>query len=159
MFLIANALCQQIYQKLFMSHLIVYMNFSAANPKNLNMVKKLSLAMLTQVRLFIFTYLSYRLWFLYLRSQSIKKYSDIPGVWPKSEVFNDNGIGGLPKRWEGGCESREDFNSCNEKLIRAKYLTNGFHPFLEHSVCTLHIFLSFFERYLFQVPSPSKRFL
>lgn len=31
-----------------MSHLIVYMNLSAANPKNLNMVKKLSLAMLTQ---------------------------------------------------------------------------------------------------------------
>ncbi|CAN7084603.1 unnamed protein product [Brassica oleracea var. botrytis] len=38
----------KIYQKLFMSHLIVYMNLSAANPKNLNMVKKLSLAMLTQ---------------------------------------------------------------------------------------------------------------
>lgn len=48
------------------THSDLGVGLSAANPKNLNMVKKLSLAMLTQVRLFIFTYLSYRLWFLYL---------------------------------------------------------------------------------------------
>ncbi|CAF2043097.1 hypothetical protein HID58_033986 [Brassica napus] len=50
------------------------------------------------------------------------------GVWPESEVFNDNGIGPVPKHWKGGCESGEDFNSshCNKKLIGAKYFINAF---------------------------------
>ncbi|EFH48780.1 predicted protein [Arabidopsis lyrata subsp. lyrata] len=50
------------------------------------------------------------------------------GVWPESEVFNDNGIGPVPSHWKGGCESGEDFNSshCNKKLIGAKYFINGF---------------------------------
>ncbi|XP_010437025.1 PREDICTED: subtilisin-like protease SBT3.7 [Camelina sativa] len=50
------------------------------------------------------------------------------GVWPESEVFNDNGIGPVPSHWKGGRESGEDFNSshCNKKLIGAKYFINGF---------------------------------
>ncbi|KAL1222428.1 Subtilisin-like protease SBT3.6 [Cardamine amara subsp. amara] len=50
------------------------------------------------------------------------------GVWPESEVFNDNGIGPVPSHWQGGCESGENFNSsnCNKKLIGAKYFINGF---------------------------------
>ncbi|KAG2312336.1 hypothetical protein Bca52824_023893 [Brassica carinata] len=38
------------------------------------------------------------------------------GVWPESEVFNDNGFGPVPSHWKGGCESGEDFNSshCNK---------------------------------------------
>ncbi|KAJ0240939.1 Subtilisin-like protease [Hirschfeldia incana] len=50
------------------------------------------------------------------------------GVWPESEVFNDNGIGPVPKHWKGGCESGEDFNSshCNKKLIGAKYFIDAF---------------------------------
>jgi len=50
------------------------------------------------------------------------------GVWPESEVFNDNEIGPVPSHWKGGCESGEDFNSshCNKKLIGAKYFINAF---------------------------------
>ncbi|XP_006397047.2 subtilisin-like protease SBT3.8 isoform X1 [Eutrema salsugineum] len=50
------------------------------------------------------------------------------GVWPESEVFNDNGIGPVPSHWKGGCESGEMFNSshCNKKLIGAKYFINAF---------------------------------
>ncbi|CAA7025097.1 unnamed protein product [Microthlaspi erraticum] len=50
------------------------------------------------------------------------------GVWPESEVFNDNGLSPVPNHWKGGCESGEDFNSshCNKKLIGAKYFISGF---------------------------------
>ncbi|VVB11835.1 unnamed protein product [Arabis nemorensis] len=50
------------------------------------------------------------------------------GVWPESQVFNDNGIGPVPSHWKGGCESGENFDSshCNKKLIGAKYFINGF---------------------------------
>ncbi|CAA7025101.1 unnamed protein product [Microthlaspi erraticum] len=50
------------------------------------------------------------------------------GVWPESEVFNDNGIGPVPSHWKGGCESGEMFNSshCNKKLIGAKYFISAF---------------------------------
>ncbi|KFK45040.1 hypothetical protein AALP_AA1G336300 [Arabis alpina] len=50
------------------------------------------------------------------------------GVWPESESFNDNGVGPIPSKWKGGCESGENFIStnCNRKLIGAKYFMNGF---------------------------------
>ncbi|CAH2070927.1 unnamed protein product [Thlaspi arvense] len=50
------------------------------------------------------------------------------GVWPESEVFNDNGFGPVPSHWKGGCESGENFSSshCNKKLIGAKYFINAF---------------------------------
>ncbi|XP_019088898.1 PREDICTED: subtilisin-like protease SBT3.13 [Camelina sativa] len=50
------------------------------------------------------------------------------GIWPESKVFNDQGLGPIPKRWRGKCESGEEFNAtihCNNKLIGAKYYLKG----------------------------------
>ncbi|KAF8096953.1 hypothetical protein N665_0298s0023 [Sinapis alba] len=50
------------------------------------------------------------------------------GIWPESEVFNDQGFGPIPKRWRGKCKSGKDFNAtihCNKKLIGAKYYVKG----------------------------------
>ncbi|CAH8388466.1 unnamed protein product [Eruca vesicaria subsp. sativa] len=50
------------------------------------------------------------------------------GIWPESKVLNDQGLGPIPKRWRGKCESGEKFNAtihCNKKLIGAKYYLNG----------------------------------
>nr|VDD40067.1 unnamed protein product [Brassica oleracea] len=50
------------------------------------------------------------------------------GIWPESKVFNDQGLGPIPKRWSGKCEPGEQFNAtihCNKKLIGAKYYVNG----------------------------------
>ncbi|KAF8101377.1 hypothetical protein N665_0206s0053 [Sinapis alba] len=50
------------------------------------------------------------------------------GIWPESKVFNDQGLGPIPKRWKGKCEPGDQFNvtiHCNKKLIGAKYYVNG----------------------------------
>ncbi|CAF2026230.1 unnamed protein product [Brassica napus] len=50
------------------------------------------------------------------------------GIWPESKVFNDQGLGPIPKRWRGKCVSGEKFNAtihCNKKLIGAKYYVSG----------------------------------
>ncbi|XP_056851667.1 subtilisin-like protease SBT3.15 [Raphanus sativus] len=50
------------------------------------------------------------------------------GIWPESEVFNDQGFGPIPKRWRGKCKSGKDFNAtthCNKKPIGAKYYIKG----------------------------------
>lgn len=50
------------------------------------------------------------------------------GIWPESKVVDDQGLGPIPKRWRGKCESGEHFNAtkhCNNKLIGAKYFLNG----------------------------------
>ncbi|CAA0396036.1 unnamed protein product [Arabidopsis thaliana] len=50
------------------------------------------------------------------------------GIWPESKVFNDQGLGPIPKRWRGKCRSGEKFNAtmhCNKKLIGAKYYQSG----------------------------------
>ncbi|XP_010529409.1 PREDICTED: subtilisin-like protease SBT3.13 isoform X2 [Tarenaya hassleriana] len=42
----------------------------------------------------------------------------------ESPVYNDKGLGPIPKRWRGHCVSGESFNGgvhCNKKLIGAKY--------------------------------------
>ncbi|KAF4397421.1 hypothetical protein G4B88_027161 [Cannabis sativa] len=38
------------------------------------------------------------------------------GIWPEAKSFNDKGIGPIPSKWKGTCESASDFNpssNCN----------------------------------------------
>ncbi|XP_058083784.1 subtilisin-like protease SBT5.3 isoform X2 [Magnolia sinica] len=46
------------------------------------------------------------------------------GVWPESESFNDDGMGPIPKRWKGSCDSKGGVR-CNRKLIGARYFKEG----------------------------------
>ncbi|XP_024170228.1 subtilisin-like protease SBT3.5 isoform X1 [Rosa chinensis] len=51
------------------------------------------------------------------------------GIWPESEVFNDEDLGPIPSQWKGQCVSGQQFNAstaCNNKLIGAKYYIDGF---------------------------------
>ncbi|XP_027771472.1 subtilisin-like protease SBT3.4 isoform X2 [Solanum pennellii] len=51
------------------------------------------------------------------------------GIWPESEAFNDKGLGPIPSRWKGHCQSGDKFDpatACNRKLIGAKYYLKGF---------------------------------
>ncbi|XP_055805549.1 subtilisin-like protease SBT5.6 [Solanum dulcamara] len=50
------------------------------------------------------------------------------GVWPESSSFNDEGMGPVPKSWNGTCQEGVAFNAshCNRKLIGAQYYLNGY---------------------------------
>ncbi|KAB2010907.1 hypothetical protein ERO13_D10G238008v2, partial [Gossypium hirsutum] len=42
------------------------------------------------------------------------------GIWPESQSFNDTGLGPIPIKWKGTCQSSANF-TCNRKIIGAKY--------------------------------------
>ncbi|XP_015573605.2 subtilisin-like protease SBT5.4 [Ricinus communis] len=47
------------------------------------------------------------------------------GVWPESESFNDHGMGPIPPKWKGYCETNDGVR-CNRKLIGARYFNKGY---------------------------------
>ncbi|ERN11086.1 hypothetical protein AMTR_s00024p00138600 [Amborella trichopoda] len=63
----------------------------------------------------------------YVYAKAFTKYICVPGVWPESLSFDDRGIGPIPLRWKGFCESGRQFNAshCSRKLIEG----HGAHTF------------------------------
>ncbi|GLJ29049.1 hypothetical protein SUGI_0573130 [Cryptomeria japonica] len=53
------------------------------------------------------------------------------GIWPESKSFKDEGLGPVPARWKGKCESGHKFTSshCNKKIIGARYYYKGYEQY------------------------------
>ncbi|KAL3834333.1 hypothetical protein ACJIZ3_009069 [Penstemon smallii] len=50
-------------------------------------------------------------------------------IWPESKSFSGEGLGPIPAKWKGYCQSGDQFNPqkhCNRKLIGAQYFIDGF---------------------------------
>ncbi|KAK8482725.1 hypothetical protein V6N12_044707 [Hibiscus sabdariffa] len=52
----------------------------------------------------------------------------VAGVWPESESFSDEGLGPVPEKFKGECETGEQFelSNCNRKIIGARFHFKGF---------------------------------
>ncbi|GKV09708.1 hypothetical protein SLEP1_g21165 [Rubroshorea leprosula] len=50
------------------------------------------------------------------------------GIWPERQSFKDRDLGPVPAKWKGQCVMTKDFglNSCNKKLIGARFFCNGY---------------------------------
>ncbi|MBA0623156.1 hypothetical protein Godav_008638 [Gossypium davidsonii] len=50
------------------------------------------------------------------------------GIWPERQSFNDRNLGPINSKWKGQCVTTNDFgsNSCNKKLIGARYFCSGY---------------------------------
>lgn len=50
------------------------------------------------------------------------------GIWPESQSFNDTGLGSVPARWKGTCETGRGFTKahCNKKIVGARIFYRGY---------------------------------
>jgi len=50
------------------------------------------------------------------------------GIWPESPSFSDKGLGPVPAKWKGLCQTGRGFTTanCNRKVIGARIFYNGY---------------------------------
>ncbi|KAL0692834.1 hypothetical protein Bca4012_060014 [Brassica carinata] len=64
--------------------------------------------------------------FLYTLVNNTKPTSyAFSGVWSESQSFSSDGLGPVPSRWKGSCNTAGDVR-CNRKLIGARYFNKGY---------------------------------